>query len=140
MGANPKYIINTHCHFDSAFASEEVREKTGAELLMHEGESGWVESNPDRFLKEGDTVRIGSDVLKVVHTPGHTKGSVCLVGEGMMFTGDTFFKDGFGRTDLPGGDEDDLAQSLHKVIGALESDMKIYPGHGEDFELREMMS
>lgn len=140
LGINPKYIINTHYHFDHAFANEEVKEKTGAELLIHEAEDGYIDFQPDKFLKEGDEIEIGDEILKVIHTPGHTKGSVCLVGEGIMFTGDTLFKDGFGRTDYPGGDEAELAASLEKVVGVLRPNMMIYPGHGEEFELREMIS
>jgi len=140
LGITPKYIINTHHHFDHAFSNEEVKEKTGAELLIHEAEEGYLDFKPDRFLKEGDIIKIGRDFLRVLHTPGHSKGSICLVGEGIMFTGDTLFKDGFGRTDYPGGDETELAGSLEKVVGVLEPDMTIYPGHGDEFELRDMIS
>ena len=140
LGINPKYVINTHHHFDHAFANEEVRDKTGAEILVHEGENGYIDFEPDRFLSEGDIIQIGKDFLRVLHTPGHTKGSVCLVGEGMIFTGDTLLKDAFGRTDIPGGDEEELAHSLQKVVRVLEPGMTVYPGHGEEFDLREMVS
>ena len=140
LGIIPKFIINTHHHFDNTFANEEVRERTGAKVLIHEAEEGYIDFQPDKFLKDGDVVNIGDEALTIVHTPGHTKGSVCLVGEGMIFTGDTLLKDAFGRTDMPGGDEEELAHSLQKVVRVLEPGMTVYPGHGEEFNLREMVS
>ena len=121
-GAKLKYIINTHNHPDHISANEKIRQVTGAEILID--------------LKNGDEIRIGNSVLKVIQTPGHTKDSICLLGKGFIFTGDTLFKDGKGRTDLPGGSEKDLEKSLEKLKKIIKPGTIVYPGHGEIFEPR----
>ena len=140
-----KYIILTHGHWDHTFSVGKVKEKTGAEILIHEAEKEFIKFKADRFLKDGDKIKIGASILKVVHTPGHTKGSICLLAENAIFTGDTIFKDGYGRTDLKGGSQKDLENSLEKLEkilkpphqkfgGGGKPGMKIYPGHGQIFE------
>ena len=119
----PKYIINTHCHPDHILANEKIREETGVTILTH--------------LEDGDEIKIGESVLKVLHTPGHTQGSICLLGENFVFTGDTLFKDGYGRTDLPGGSQKDMEESLEKLSKLLKPGMIVYPGHGEIFKYRK---
>ena len=134
--AKLKYIINTHCHPDHTFGNEKIRKETSAPILIHQAERDFIKFKADKFLKEGDEIKIGKEKLKVIHTPGHTKGSICLVGESFIFTGDTLFKDGVGRTDLPGGSEKDLEKSLEKLKKILKSGLIIYPGHGETFKIR----
>ena len=130
----PKYIINTHCHFDHILANEKIRKKTGAEILIHQAEKDFINFKIDRFLKEGDEIKIGESVLSVIHTPGHTKGSICLLGKNFIFTGDTLFKDGYGRTDFPGGSQKESEESLEKLAKLLKPGMTVYPGHGEIFK------
>ncbi|MBZ9572471.1 MBL fold metallo-hydrolase [Patescibacteria group bacterium] len=142
-----KYIILTHTHLDHSFATSEIKEKTGAEVLIHEAEKD-LKNLADKFLKEGEEIKIGDIILKVIHTPGHTKGSICLLGlqptrhppasraPNFIFTGDTLFKNGYGRTDLPSGSSKDLKESLQKLSKFLKPGMKIYPGHGEIFEYK----
>lgn len=120
IGIKPKYIINTHSHFDHILANDEIRKETGAEILV---------------VKEGKEVKIGKESLKVISTPGHSKDSICLLGNGFILTGDTLFKDGYGRTDLAGGSEKELKESLERLSKLLKPGMKIYPGHGDVFEL-----
>lgn len=132
-----KYIILTHSHWDHALAVLKLKEKTGAKILMHEAEKDLVRFEVDEFLKEGKEIKIGDTVLKVIHTPGHSKGSICLVNKNFIFTGDTLFKDGYGRTDLPGGSQKDLENSLKKLKKILKPGVKIYPGHGEIFEYKK---
>lgn len=118
-GLVPKYIINTHSHFDHVLANEEIKRKTGAEILV---------------LKEDDKARIGEEILKVISTPGHSQDSICLLGEDFVLTGDTLFKDGYGRTDLAGGSEKEIQESLERLAKILKPGTKIYPGHGEIFD------
>lgn len=118
IGIQPKYIINTHQHFDHVGGNEKVQRETRAEILI---------------LKEGDEVRIGNEILKTISTPGHSKDSICLLGEGFALTGDTLFRDGYGRTDLKGGSEEEIEESLAKLAKLLKPGTKIYSGHGEIF-------
>ncbi|MFA5249078.1 MAG: MBL fold metallo-hydrolase [Candidatus Paceibacterota bacterium] len=132
-GAKPKYIINTHYHFDHTLANQAVKKDTGAFILIHEAEKDFIDFKADRFLKEGEEIKIGGEVLKIIHTPGHTPGSICLLGNGFLFSGDTLFDGGYGRTDLPGGSDNDMALSLEKLDDVIEPKTKVYPGHGPEF-------
>ena len=85
---------------------------------------------PDRLLREGDTIEAGTLSFQVLHTPGHTPGGICLLGHGVLFSGDTLFNQGIGRTDLPGGDMETLMRSLEEVVMPLDDDLVVYPGHG----------
>jgi hydroxyacylglutathione hydrolase len=126
-------IINTHYHYDHTLANKELREKLNAKILIHEKENDFIDFKADKFLKEGYEIKMGDTKLKVFHTPGHTQGSICLLGKGFAFTGDTLFKDGYGRTDLPGGQPEKIFESLKKLDGILKEGDTIYPGHGEPF-------
>lgn len=132
--AKPKYIINTHYHYDHTLANQKIKKETGAEILIHEAEKDFIDFEPDRFLKQGDKIKIGDSVLKVIDTPGHTRGSICLVGEDFILTGDTLFKDGHGRTDLAGGSQKDMEESLEKLSKLIKSGVTVYSGHGEIFK------
>ncbi|HUW71749.1 MAG TPA: MBL fold metallo-hydrolase [Candidatus Humimicrobiaceae bacterium] len=133
--ARIRYIVNTHGHPDHVFANEEIRKETGAKILIHEAEKNFISFRADSFLKDEDEIKIGDSTLKVLHTPGHTKGGICLLGKDLVFTGDTLFKDGYGRTDLPGGSEKELEKSLEKLKKTLKPGMTVYPGHGEIFKV-----
>ncbi|MBZ9578562.1 MBL fold metallo-hydrolase [Patescibacteria group bacterium] len=132
-----KYIILTHSHWDHTSAALKIKGETGAKILIHKAEKDFLNFEVDKFLKEGDKIKIGDIILEVIHTPGHTKGSICLLEKDFIFTGDTLFKTGFGRTDLPGGSSKDLQESLEKLSKLLKPGMKIYPGHGEIFEYKK---
>ena len=116
--AKQKYIINTHDHPDHILANEQIRKETGAKILT-----------PD-----GDEIKIGDIVLRIIPTPGHTKNSICLLGNNFIFTGDTLFKNGIGRTDLPGSSPKEMEESLEKLSQLIKPGMVIYPGHGEIFK------
>jgi glyoxylase-like metal-dependent hydrolase (beta-lactamase superfamily II) len=133
--ANVKYIINTHYHFDHVIANEKVRNETGAKILIHEAEKKFIGFKPDRFLIDEDEIDLAGQIIKVVHTPGHTRGSICLYFKDFIFTGDTLFRYGYGRTDLPGGSMEQLRDSLDKLSDFLKPGMTVYPGHGEPFEV-----
>ncbi len=126
-----KYIINTHGHIDHIGADLKIREKTQAKILIHPLDAPLLPIKPDILLEEGDVIDIGGINLKVLHTPGHTQGSISLLGEDFIITGDTLFRDGIGRTDLPGGSEEDIFKSLERLKKYLRKGMVIYPGHGD---------
>ncbi len=139
-------IINTHGHFDHVFGNAYFKAKTGAPLLMHRADLDLVKRleeqslyfgfratpspPPDRFLEEGDEVRVGGVRLRVLHTPGHSPGGICLVTDGTAFVGDTLFAGSIGRTDLPGASAETLLTSIREKLLTLPDDTVVYPGHG----------
>jgi hydroxyacylglutathione hydrolase len=138
------YIILTHGHPDHTGAIAEVKKATGAMVVMHNADATmlrdkWLHSmlgfpqsdiTPDHLLTDGETLNADGLYLKVLHTPGHTPGCICLKGEGIVFTGDTLFNMGIGRTDLPGGNLKSLMASIHDSLMMLPDDTVVYPGHG----------
>jgi glyoxylase-like metal-dependent hydrolase (beta-lactamase superfamily II) len=128
-----KYIINTHHHNDHIAANEETKKETGAKILIHKLESNFIEFKVDQFLQEGDKIIIGNEKIKVINTPGHTKGGICLIGEDFILTGDTLFYQGYGRTDLEGGSVQEMKKSLERLSKIIKPGMKVFPGHGESF-------
>lgn len=130
-----KYIINTHCHPDHIGGDEFIKKRFNAPLLFHEADQAIFKYfygdglRVDGFLAEGDRVKFGDAVLSVLHTPGHTPGSITLRHEQGLFTGDLLFAGSIGRTDLAGGSDEEMIKSL-KRLQAIEGDYRIYPGHG----------
>lgn len=122
------YVINTHGHFDHVNDNTRVRDATGAKIAVHEADSPMLDPSPDILLHDGECLHFGDGELRVIHTPGHTPGGICLHGEGNVFTGDTLFPGGFGRTDLDGGNWKELMNSIKK-LGSLDPDTKVFPGH-----------
>lgn len=126
-------IINTHYHYDHTLANNELRDFFKAKIYIHENEKNFIEFKADGFLKEGEEIEINGEKLKVINTPGHTKGSICLLGEDLIFTGDTIFEQGIGRTDFPGGNMEEMEESLKRLPKYLKEGMVAYPGHGNNF-------
>ena len=120
-----KYIVNTHHHFDHTLGNEAMVKSTNAPIVQHE----FSELKHDISVKDGDSIDFGNSKLKVLHTPGHSKDSVCLIGDGKLFSGDTLFVGNCGRIDLPGGSAQDLYHSLFDVLHSLDDDLVMYPGH-----------
>jgi hydroxyacylglutathione hydrolase len=142
----PIILINTHGHVDHIGANRDIKEKYDIPLCIHSSDEkmlgsiltsglGFVlgaRSSPsaDRHLEDGGEIDIGKSRLKVIHTPGHSPGSVSLLGEGFLLSGDTLFCGGVGRTDLPGGSWTELKNSIEKKILTFPDDMVVLPGHG----------
>jgi glyoxylase-like metal-dependent hydrolase (beta-lactamase superfamily II) len=143
-------VVNTHAHIDHVGANQKVKEAAGARLMLHDADlplydnlqvqSEWmgglipvpVRAAVDEHLAHGDRVRAGSLRVEVLHTPGHTPGSLCfhLEGGGLLLSGDTLFAGGIGRTDLWGGDHDQELRSIRDRLLSLDDDVRVVPGHG----------
>lgn len=125
-----RYILITHGHMDHIGALEEVRNKAGAPVGIHAGDVRGLKKPPDFFLQDGQMLTFGKYSLKVLHTPGHSPGGVCLLSEKTLFSGDTIFPNGPGNTSIPGSDEEMILASIHSKIFVFPDDTIIYPGHG----------
>ena len=126
-----KCIILTHFHDDHTLATLKIKEATNAEILIHELDVKFLDFKPDRTLKGNETLNLGDFKLRVIHTPGHTLGSICLYEPKTksLFSGDTVFPYGIGRTDFPESDKEQMVESLKRLSNL---DVRIlYPGHGE---------
>lgn len=124
-GLKIKYIVNTHTHWDHVAGNQELKERTGARVLTHS--IGKV--TRDKGLEDEDNITLGALEVRVLHTPGHTPDSICLLVDGKLVTGDTLFVGNCGRTDLPGGDPGKLYDSLFGTLGKLGDEVEVYPGH-----------
>ena len=120
-----KYIVNTHYHDDHTRGNEEMVTSTKAPIIQHESST----LKNDITVKDGDFIEFGNSKLKVLHTPGHSTDSICLVGDGKLFSGDTLFVGNCGRIDLPGGSASELYHSLFDVLYSLDDNLVLYPGH-----------
>lgn len=127
------YIILTHHHWDHILGAQELKKITKAKILIHEEDGKFLKFEADKFLKGGEKLKIGKETLEIIHTPGHTPGSICILANNFLFTGDTLFEDGVGRTDLPGGSAKDLQKSLKILEKIIRPEIKIFPGHGPSF-------
>ena len=147
LGLNITLIVNTHCHSDHVGGLTEVKRATQAPFAIHTAEVAVLEHapqtammltgqrmeplpKPETLLKDGDELTVGSLTFKVMHTPGHTPGGICLLHDNVCLTGDTLFNMGIGRFDFPGGNYDTLMKSITKRLLTLPDDTAIYPGHG----------
>jgi glyoxylase-like metal-dependent hydrolase (beta-lactamase superfamily II) len=120
-----KYIINTHGHADHTAGNEELKAAFQSKIVAHK----LSHVNQDISIVDGDTIRLGAISIKVMHTPGHTPDSICLLIDGKLLTGDTLFVGECGRTDLPGGSVEDMYTSLLQKIAKLDDNIEVYPGH-----------
>ena len=142
QGLTVKYIIITHGHSDHTAAIATIKETTNAPYGIHENDVPLLNNggsmipdfreppNPDFHLKEEDTLEIGELKFQVIETPGHTPGSVCLYGHGLLFTGDTLFQGTIGRYDFPGSDGQLLVKNIKTKLLVLPDDTQVLPGHG----------
>ncbi|MBF0112783.1 MAG: MBL fold metallo-hydrolase [Desulfamplus sp.] len=147
-GLKVKYLINTHGHFDHVGANKRMKEVTKADIMIHADDEPMLsqlgrsaasfglaaENSPaaDRHLKDGDEIKFGDITLKVIHTPGHSKGGCCLYTDGHVFVGDTLFYGSIGRTDLPGGNYNTLISSIKTKLFKLADNTIVHTGHGPE--------
>jgi len=127
-----KFIVNTHGHHDHTDGNKMMKEATGAPILIHEYDAPLLHNlQADKTLREGDIIEFGEVKLRVLHTPGHTKGSITLLGADAVFSGDTLFAGGIGRCDPPEGSLEEIMNSIRNKLLILPDHIKVYPGHGE---------
>ena len=141
-------ILLTHGHFDHIMALKEIKEATGASICIHEADAhmlteeymhtwkaaaahGYHQALADRLLKDGDQIQLGTLTIRVMHTPGHTQGSVCYYfpEEKVLISGDTLFAQSVGRTDFPTSDVHKMRESIRRLLETLPADTDVYPGH-----------
>ena len=146
-----KYILMTHGHFDHIGSVKELKEKTGALVGIHPDDAKMltnpmknlsylidresIQSPADVKIEDGMVLQVGNVKLTAIHTPGHTRGGLTYLADGILFTGDTLFEGSVGRTDLPGGDGRQLLRSIHDKLMILDDDLLVYPGHGRVSDL-----
>ncbi len=144
-------ILNTHGHCDHIGADDAIRDATEAPLYIHKEDAPMLGDTrlnlsafmgfralarpAEQLLSEGDEISFGKSKLEVFHTPGHSKGGVCFVGDGVAFTGDTLFAGSIGRSDFPGGSEVELIGNIKKRLLVLPDNTKVYAGHGPSSEI-----
>lgn len=146
LNLKPVGIVNTHGHPDHTGANVELGRKYGVPIYIHQEDAHFLSplnsilgrflgyktraSKIDQFVKDGDEIKAGNLVFKVLHTPGHSPGGICLFAEGVLFSGDTLFKEDVGRSDLYGGSNEKLWKSIKEKLFVLPENTLVYPGHG----------
>ncbi|WFD12062.1 MBL fold metallo-hydrolase [Tepidibacter hydrothermalis] len=145
---NLTHIILTHHHYDHIGAVKDLKKEYNSDVLIHKKDLKGLKNpsinlskqsngksisiDADKMVSNGSLIQIGNISLEVIHTPGHTKGGICLkaINQDIIFTGDTLFNDGIGRLDLPGGSEEDMINSIKNIISKWDNNIHVYPGHG----------
>jgi hydroxyacylglutathione hydrolase len=140
LKANPKYILLTHGHFDHVGAVIELINTFKVPYYINEIDEKYMEKDnsvfgtlpkASNYLKDGDSIKLGENIVKVIATPGHTKGGVCFLVDDKLFTGDTLFQGSVGRSDFIGGDGRELINSIKTKLLPLGDEIEVYPGHGD---------
>jgi glyoxylase-like metal-dependent hydrolase (beta-lactamase superfamily II) len=145
MKIEPAAILLTHGHIDHTNGAAVLRERFGCRVVCHGQDTDMVKGveptlwglerypcSVDQEIQDGEIIEVGGKEISVIHTPGHTKGSVCFRLNAALFTGDTLFKGSIGRTDLPGGSDREMMESLRTRLAVLDGATSVYPGHGPE--------
>jgi len=149
INSTPTRIVATHTHFDHVLGVDGVRKATKIPFLIHQDDLPLLQSmqlrvrqfmgfdvppppKVDGYLKNGDSLKVGDETIRILHTPGHSPGSISLSGDGYVLTGDAIFNQSIGRTDLPGGDLETLVHSIRDRLFKLDDETVVYPGHGPE--------
>jgi glyoxylase-like metal-dependent hydrolase (beta-lactamase superfamily II) len=130
-GTKPKYIVLTHTHIDHIGALEEMRSKLNIPVVLHHADASRLALKPEMELKDNDTIVVGRLSLKVLHTPGHTPGSLCILTGKYLISGDTIFPGGPGKTGTP-DDFKQIVKSIQTKLFILPDDTQVLPGHGQE--------
>lgn len=145
-GAKLKYILLTHAHFDHILGVNDFKHKYDCKVLLHESDKALAETveafvknfgideaeiqEIDEYIKDNQIIKFGENSIRVIHTPGHTKGGVCYLVGDKLFSGDTLFYESVGRTDLPDGHFGQIKSSIEERLFTLDDNIQVYPGHG----------
>lgn len=146
LGLRVTHIINTHGHGDHIGGNHFFKEQLGVPIAIHPADAAMLTDNRKNFseymdmplktvahdvlIKEGSIFHLGEHTVKVLHTPGHTAGGICLLGEKFLISGDTLFEQSIGRTDFPGGSHAQIIASIKEKLFVLPDDVIVFPGHG----------
>lgn len=133
-------ILLTHHHYDHTGAVEKLKSRFSCPVYLHRCDMDLYKKEVEQPMEDGDVLRLGEESIQVIHTPGHTAGSVCFYSEKskLAFTGDTIFNVDLGRTDLEDGSENDMIRSCREIIDGWSNEIYIYPGHGDGCNMKKV--